>query len=186
MDVIVLDEIISQNRSKVEPYKKPLHHVHKPKPRKKCYCSDQTKKIQAMYILAACLWLVILYFGRFAEKYDYISLIILAVPLIVYCVNYNGCGFFEEDSADDIFRGNFLTFGYLIFIVFMNWGEIKNKNMFFRILVVSVVLIMFSLIDLWVDKENMELLKHSRTAIQTAALSLLVFALYQYYLTQRE
>ena len=47
-------------------------------------------------------------------------------------------------------------------------------------MMIALVLIMLSLIDVWVRKDHIILEKHLRSIFQTAALSLLAYALYIY------
>ena len=162
---------------------KPLHYLSRPK-KSKCYDKNKTKKIQIFYIVAAVIWILIVYFGNFSRSYDLVSIVILSIPVIAYLINYSNCGKFSEDLGSEILKGNLLSFVFLIFIIFINWDKVIDKNKFFRILIVALILVMFSLIDLWMSPDNMEIFKHTKTSLQTAALALLAFAIYKYYLAQ--
>lgn len=163
--------------------KRPFHHMSKHVDGE-CYCSDEARRIQIMYIVASIVWIMVLYIGNFVQTYDIISILILSIPIIAFLINYNGCKTFSRELGSEIFRGNLLSFVFLIFIIFINWEKVSDKNKFFRILVVALIFVMFSLIDLWMSPDNMELYRHIKTALQTAALSLLAFAIYRYYLSQ--
>ena len=94
---------------------------------------------------------------------------------------------FKCHMEDEMFDGNFLYFGFAIVVILVNWkSPIEHSEMleFFRIIVVAFVLLMISLIDFWVDEDRMSVVKHFRTALETAALSLLAISLYLYYTYQ--
>lgn len=147
-----------------------------------CACYT-TQSIQIFYIIASVLWLLLIYFTRILDNVDIVSMSILAIPIIVYLINYEGCTHFKKDSECDLFKGNYLSFAFLIAVIFINWNKDARNESVFRIMFIAIILIMVSLIDIWVDKDALYLFKHIKSSLQTAALTLLAFALYNYSLS---
>ena len=153
-----------------------------------CYNDNVVKKVQGVYIIASLLWIVLIVtLGLW--KHDYVALLLLLIPIIVYTINFVSVPDFSCSMEDQMFRGNLLSFGFLVAIILINWNSSvtkENKTEFFRILIVAFVLLMISLIDLWVSPDNMSIAKHVETTLHTASLSLLALGLYLYYTYHRD
>ncbi len=157
----------------------PLHYATRRKKRV-TYRSDCVRKVQLVYIIAAIVWIVIVFVLCFWEI-DIIGIVILAFPLVVFGINFSNTSVLTHDIESEMFTGNFISFGFLIAIILINWSKIENKGKYFTILFISLILIMLSLVDVWVDAENLSVAKHIRSIFQTTALALLIYALYLYY-----
>ena len=152
------------------------------------YSYDTIRWIQAIYIIASLLWVIlIVVMGLWTE--DWIILLILLIPMVVFVINFISLNDFMCSSEDQMFRGNFLSFAFLVAIILINWNTPMgnhDKTEFFKILIVSFILLMISLVDLWVSQENMSVVKHIKTSLTTASLTLLALALYLYYTYHRD
>lgn len=157
----------------------PLHHLSKS--RRKTYDDETVRQIQIIYILSAIIWICLIFFlGWFKTRP--LGLLLLVIPLVVFGINfYNACHH-TVDLESEMFQGNFLSFAFLITSILINWKKVGDKRKIFKILMISLIMIMLSLIDIWVDRENLILIKHIRTALQTSALLLLAYGLYTYYI----
>jgi len=116
---------------------------------------------------------------------EYMGLLFLSIPVIVYMINYVGCKEITKDVEQHMFKGNFLSFGYLIVVIFMNWNSSIERTKFFKTLVISIILLMLSLVDLWVCESLLILSSSLKSIFQTASLGLLSYSLYMYYLDNR-
>lgn len=152
------------------------------------YDDELVKYVQAVYIIASFLWVaLILFLGLWKE--DYIVLLILLIPFVVFIINFISLGEFTCDLEEEMFRGNFLSFGFLVAIILINWNSPlghHNKTEFFKILIVAFILLMISLIDVWVPSDKMSIVKHVKTTFHTMSLTLLALALYLYYTYHRD
>ncbi len=83
-----------------------------------------------------------------------------------------------------MFEANFLSFSYLIVILIINWDKEADKNKYFQALFISFLLILLSVIDIWVEHENLLLSKHIRSMFQTVALTILAYILFVFYTDQ--
>ena len=150
-------------------------------------CSYYSKKnvslIEAIYVLSVFLWIILIFLLDLMET-DIIVCMFLMIPVIVYGINMVHVKDFPCVLEDQMFKGNFLSFGFLITVILLNWNsplESHDKSKFFQILVVAFILLMISLIDVWVDEERFAIVKHIKTSLNTAAVVLLALALYLYY-----
>ena len=168
----------TQNEVKYDGDNAPFHHLARKNGR--TYTVNTLRQIQIMYIIAAILWVALIIYCQWYRT-GLLGWAFLLIPLIIFAINYQStCGHTTEIEGE-MFQGNFLSFGFLITIILINWTKVGNRQKLFKILGIALILIMFSLIDIWVKKEHLILIKHFRTILQTAALSLLAYALYTYY-----
>lgn len=156
-----------------------------PDPNKcECYDINTVKIIQVIYILAVVVWIIFVFWARLYEGGDILTWFFLFIPPIIYLIGYvNACNV-TFAVEDDVLGANYLSFGFLITIILLNWNtplQVENKNQFLKLLVVAFVLIMLSMIDVWVSRRNMSIVRHVRTILQTAALVILSLSLYFYY-----
>ena len=153
-----------------------------------CYDCNTVTYIQVVYIIAALVWTLMIYILDL-WKSDYIVFFILLLPLVIYIINFLALADFTCSMEEQMFRGNFLSFGFIVAIVLINWNTPlghDNKTEFFKILIVAFILLMLTLVDIWVNKEKMSIVKHIKTSIHTASLTLLALALYLYYTYHRD
>ena len=149
------------------------------------YSDDLKTKIKWLYIASAIIWIfLVIYLNLFAEL-DIIILFLIVFPLIIFWLNYVNVDYIATDLEEEMFQGNYLQFGTLIILIVINWNtpscENESKLKFFRLLVVAFILIMLSLVDVWAVGENQSIIKHGRSALETAALTILSLTLYLYY-----
>lgn len=144
--------------------------------------------IKMIYIIAAIAWIGLIFALNLLQS-DIFVILILLIPLVVFFINYISVGEFSCCTEAQMFRSNFLSFGFLVAVVLINWNSpIGNHDKvgFFRILIVAFIFLMISLVDLWVPKNKMSIVKHIKTSLQTASLALLALALYLYYVYHRD
>jgi len=154
-----------------------------------CYCSDIVSNIEIVYLLAAIFWIFLVFVLRLWENADYIIWLFLILPLVIFAINFFSLGEFTCSMEDQMLKGNLLSFGFIVAVILINWNSPigqHDKTEFFKILITAFILLMVSLIDVWVEKDKMSIVKHIKTSIQTMSLSLLALSLYLYYTYQRD
>ena len=100
------------------------HDMH---PHKK-YNNNTIKTIQGVYIIASLLWVVLIYVLGL-HNHDYIVKLLLLLPLVVFVINFISLGDFMCEYEDQMFRGNFLSFGFLVAIILINWNNPLEHNL---------------------------------------------------------
>lgn len=148
------------------------------------YCGNILLVIQLLYILSALLWIYLIYQCELYKDSNILIWILLVIPIVVFAIGYyNACQVTLEIETY-MLQSNYLSFGFLITIILLNWNSPlnePNKNKFFKLLVIAFILIMLSMIDVWVDRQHFSLMVHFKSILQTAALVILSIALYSYY-----
>lgn len=141
--------------------------------------------IQIAYILATLFWILLFFWLQTYFPYRcWISWIFLFIPLFVFAINYLHLSWSDLGIIDYMFQGNFLSFGFLIAVILINWNSPfspQDKIHFFRILLIAFILLMLSLIDIWISDVFIFFHYHIRSILQTMALTLLAYSLYLYY-----
>lgn len=110
-----------------------------------------------------------------------IQFAIIAIPLFVFAVSGYNIQNATYGMESRMFMGDFLAFALLIIVVFVNWQKEKCPRIF-KILMIAIILLMLSLIDIWTSPEYIIVMYHVRSILETLSLTLLVYALYSYYL----
>lgn len=147
------------------------------------YNENTVMTIEAVYIIAALIWVLLIVFLTLVKP-DYIVLGLLLLPFIIFIINFLCLGSFSAKVEDQMLRGNFLSFGFIVAVVLINWNspmERQDKTEFFKILIAAFILLMISLVDVWVNGDKLSIVKHIKTSLHTISLSLLALALYLYY-----
>ena len=108
--------------------------------------------------------------------------IIFFIPIIVYGINiwnvWNTLQPVNPEEAD--FTSETLTLGILSLIPLIIWthdSPLKHGKDIIISILVSMALGVISLLDIWVNKKRVILIKHIRSIIQTMSLCLMVYAL---------
>ena len=175
---LIFATLIDDEEVNYDETRAPLHHLARPKG--KTYSDDVVFEIQLIYIIAAVFWILLIFACSLFQS-GFIGWIFLTIPLIVYGIGFTSVCNHTTDVEDDMFLGNFLSFGFLVTVILINWVKVADKKKYFKLLMIALVFIMLSLIDVWVKKKYQIIVKHVRTILQTAALSLLAYVLYLYY-----
>ena len=157
----------------------PFHHLARIV--KKNYYTEKTvKKIQILYLFAALIW-ILLVAWLIRTTPDVATWGLILLPLIIFGINFYYVGTCTFEAEEEMFTGNFLSFAFLIAALLISWTKLGAAEKYFRILAISIILIMLSLIDIWIPKDKWVIYKHFRTILHTSALTLLSLALYLYY-----
>lgn len=137
--------------------------------------------VQIVYIVAAVLWVLLVYYlGLVKAKYG-IGNIILSLPLFLYGISFANVSKCNSKVEGDMFKGDIVAIGLLFISLFVQVKSTKDVKLMVYTLI-AFALILLSIVDIWVAHTKQSVVKHIRSAFQTAAISLLLFVLYLYYL----
>lgn len=136
-----------------------------------------------IYVVAAILWLVIILVLDL--ELGPVSLIILAIPFIVFAINWYLVPKEETPDFAPVCNSDLIAFAVLITAIMLNWNSsiITDKSKFFKPIVAAFILMMLSLVDFWLDVRYARILKYTTGALQTMAVALITYSLYSYYET---
>ena len=157
--------------------------------RGKKYDNEVSTLIQGTYLIAVTVWILFVFLFGILDNMDPILFLLILIPPILFFIGYTNSCVITFDMEDLMSGANYLSFGFLITIILLNWKDPVDENgkaRFFRLLIVGFILIMLSMLDVWVDRRWMSLVAHVRTVLQSSALIILSIALYMYYVNHRD
>jgi hypothetical protein len=155
--------------------------------KQKPYGRRKTQTIKWIYIVASVLWVLLVVFFCLWRP-EPISLLILAIPLIIFAFGYANAQYLTVESEDGMYTGKCLAIAILIILPLLAWvdkGFTGDKKLFIRIMILSMTLAILSLMDVWLRPKWISIAKHIKSALQTGALVLLIYALYIYYIDRQ-
>jgi len=144
------------------------------------YPPDKIFYLQAMYIIAIIIWILIIFFLKLYET-DIIGWIILLTPIVIFIIGFVSLSGINKEVEDFMLQSDFLQFGYIIIVIVLMWDKSIKNNKIFHLVGIGIVLLIVSMLDIWISKEKLIYMKHFESIVQTMAAVILVFALYYYY-----
>jgi hypothetical protein len=115
---------------------------------------------------------------------DILGWILLFVPIGIFIFEFFTVAECSTGCERTVLRGEIISFGFIVIAFLLNLVaplSADQKSQFISILLVSLLLLMFSVVDLWVGPQKRTLVLHIRTVLQTMALFLLAYSLYTFY-----
>jgi len=156
---------------------------HDPIKSTKKYSKNKSQAVRLVYIFAIILWLGLIFFLQL-YKTSALGYFILFIPLFFYFLGIYNASRLTVEVEEKTYAVSYISISLLIVIPLVAWVDknYRGDNWYMsKIIVVAVVLALISLIDIWVRPKWLSVVRHIKSALQTASLTLLVFALYVYY-----
>lgn len=140
------------------------------------------KFVRWIYIVGIIAWTFLIYmFGLMPHTiYQFIPIVI---PYFVFLINIAYANDLIDDIEEEIFATSYLSLGLLLIIPLITWIKQDlgtHMNEFIRIIFLSVILSLLSLIDLWIPKNSSLFLKNVRNILGTMAIVVIIYAI-QFY-----
>lgn len=135
-------------------------------------------KIKKLYIYAIIVWIIAIILLRMYTT-NFMGIFILLIPIAVFVFNY----FYSyqcTETENFMLKGNYLSFAFLVSSVVIAWKPGGNKDIY-PMMSIAIIFMLLSLVDLWVCKENIIILKHFRIICNTIALTLLCYIIVYFY-----
>jgi len=148
------------------------------------YSSSQVQWVHLIYILSIVIWLIICYLLKLAPGKDWLEWVILAIPIVVFLLSYYFADQVSDVVEDFMGKTNVLTLGLIIALPLLNWIEQRcgmERKQFTQIMATAIIFSMLTLIDIWVGHDQLFLIRHAESSLQTMAIVLLIFGLYRYF-----
>lgn len=161
---------------------------HDPIKTTKKYSAKKVSVIRWIYILSILLWLFLAWYLELYKTYG-IGYIILGIPIFFYLIGLYNADKLTVEVEEKTCAVSYISISLLIVIPLVAWVDKNysgNQWYMSKIIVVAVVLALISLIDIWVRPKWISAVRHIKSTLQTASLSLLVFALFTYYTGQHQ
>lgn len=149
------------------------------------YGPDKCYWIDSVYIIAILVWfLIICYFELYTSR----AAIFLWIPFIVFLIGWSNSADLSPEIEEDMFKASYLSVGLVLSLPLMTWMSKDfngSRQMFTSVIIVTMVLTLLTLIDIWVAKRWLSVYKHGRSCLQTMAVCLFIFALITYYMDKQ-
>ena len=150
----------------------------------KNYDENQIQEIRWIYIGAIVIWLIICWALRLFPARGWIELSILILPLLIFVLAWYFANRVTNTVEDFMGKTNVLTLGLIIALPLLNWANNRGheRRQFIQIMALAIILSLLTLIDIWVGHNELCLLRHAESSLQTMAIILLIFGLYRFFI----
>jgi hypothetical protein len=152
--------------------------------KKKLYPEEVSTYVRLVYISGLVLWIAIVVYFRLYQT-DVTGWIILFIPPFIFLTGYANCDQLSREVEEHNFQANYFTIGLLLIVPLLTWVNKDyhgDKEKFVSILVLAIIIVLVSLLDVWVKRDYLSVSKHLKSALQTIAIALFIYALYSYYI----
>lgn len=138
------------------------------------------KFIQFLYIFFVVVWFVIIIALDLIPT-NWIGWFILSLPIISFSISYCNIKNQVISYEKEMGQSNFLAFVSILALLVINWAKDGNRCKIFGIVLTSLVFLLITLLEYWINKDYYIVVKHFRIICQSIALTLLIYAIYTYY-----
>ena len=142
------------------------------------YSHSQAKQVQYVYLGAAVLWILGCYILRTYRAPNAFGLVILSVPLFLYGLGYVNATKVSKHVEDHAASSNILTVAVVFVTVLFEISHRKKQHYSVYIMLTALVLLILSAADVWTSHRSLCIARHTKSAVRTAAITLLIFVIY--------
>lgn len=148
------------------------------------YDPDKVTSIRLVLFFFVILWIFVIVYLELYHT-DFLGALILSLPFFIFFIACISAPYLDEKTEEKLYEINFLTVGLMIVIPLLTWmakDKHKDKHKFVTISVVAIIFAIFSLIDIWVPKYYISVVRHIKSSFEVLAGILIIYAIYDYYL----
>lgn len=153
------------------------------------YSQKTVNRLTFIYIVAVIIWTIFYYFvGAFNQKSIFYK-IVYFVPIIIFGISIYFLHTVNHEIEQPMNKANFLSLGLVIFFPIFSIIVTKyrgNKTFFITLMVSAFILSLITLYDIWISDEYQPILRHIKTILQTFTITLIIIAMYTYYLSETD
>jgi len=155
--------------------------------RYKGYGKRKFRAVQTLYLISALLWVaLVLMLNLYRTSCG--GYFILLAPLVIFFIGFANTGGVSARTEESMLTTNYISVALLVVLPLLAWGttnyatDSAGRRDFITTIVVALVLAMLSLVNIWVPQKWFPLVRHIKSVLQTMSLTLIIFALYNYYI----
>lgn len=152
------------------------------------YSKEKLLYIRLVHIIGIILWLALVYLLELYRT-DLIGILILIVPIFMPLVGISNVCYLTREMEGEVFQVNVLSMSIILVLPFLSWvsrGHIENKSQYIKIVVIAIMISLFTMLDFWVTREWLSVIRHIKSILETMALVLVIYAMYTFYITYPE
>lgn len=150
----------------------------------KCYGQRKTEIIQSLYLLALVLWIWLCVALKMYLT-DWFGQVLLLLPIFVFGISFINSNYLTVEIEEEMFKYDYLTIGLLLAFPLLSWMSKDyggDRKQFIKIIVVAIGFTLLTILDVWIRRKWVSYVKHFKSILQTGAVCLLIYALYNYYI----
>lgn len=144
------------------------------------YDEDTTFKVQSLYLIAIVLWIILIYILDL-YKTDFIGLLILSIPIILFLISYYYFPNCDKGIGNDFYQSDIVTFGVVIISVFLSSRYEHYSGYFSKLIFIGIFLMGLSMIDVCTSNSNRVIITHIKNILQTGATAIFIYLFYTLY-----
>ena len=154
----------------------------------KAYDLKQSKWVEWIYIIGIIVWLVICYLLKLLPTNDWVELSIIGLPIVIFVFSWYSSDRVSPVVEDYMGKTNVLTLGLIIALPLLNWVQDRSgaRKQFTQIMATAIIFSMLTLIDIWVGHDELCIVRHAESVLQTIAIVLLIFGLYRFFIESQD
>lgn len=149
-----------------------------------CYNDNEHSYLRLIYLCAILVWVAIIYLLNLLPPRNIIEMLILLIPPAVFLIALLSVHTITESVEELMLKANLLTLGLLVALPLINWSRettTESKATFINIAATAIILSMITLLDFWVNRKYVYLVKHFKSILQTYAIVLLIAGLFRFF-----
>lgn len=137
--------------------------------------------VDCVYIIALLVWVLIICLFRL---YRSPGNFVLLIPIVVFLIGIFNTGSIDDEVENTMFKASYLPMGLILSLALLSWMSrdfTGDKTQFVAVILLAMVFTLFTVIDIWIPRGWLAIHKHARSACQTMAVTLFIFAIATYY-----
>ena len=132
--------------------------------------------IRSVYMIALIVWFIIIIAFRLYLGHGFL---VLWIPIVFFVLSYYSVGHFCSQLSDCMLQTPIVTICILITVQVLYWvlkSNCQNRSRLIAVILLSAVLSLLSLLDLWVKHKRVIIWNHIRHCLQTMSLVVIIYA----------
>lgn len=150
------------------------------------YQEHEIMNIRILYTIAILIWIALIFLLQLYET-DSLGYVIISIPFIMFFISILNAPELSKEVESNMTTVNYLSLALLIIIPILTWlskdisisHDVRTR--FMAVIITALVLVIFTLFDIWIPLRWISYTRHGKSILQTMALTLIVMALYMYY-----
>lgn len=155
----------------------------------KTYGEGKIRNIKIVQIVGILIWTLLVYFLQL-YMVNWIGYVIIAVPYFLFLLAYWYTDSLNEEVEETNFDMGFLSVGIILILPllhlvdreFRETASLAEKNKLMNLMLATVVFALFSLVDIWVSRKYISIVRHVKSMFLTIAITLIMFIFYIFYM----
>lgn len=167
----------------VPPPNKATSEESQPEEPNTYYTPEQIQTLRILYVIAVVVWIAFVFYMGYHKNLDIWGIIIMCIPVIIYLISFYNVQSLTIELEGKYFSVTYISIALMVAVAFLTWTytSFKTHTYVVHVLIQSIILAVISLYDVWSSKTGLTYMKHIRSMLQVASLTLIVFAMYLLY-----